>query len=73
MKTGGVRITGPMTKEEKVQWDEWRERKREAERTIAELRSELDVEPDHPHRQHIVEDIEHEEKILALLSTTIAD
>jgi len=73
MQTGRVRIIGPMTREEKVQWDQWRARKRDAEEAIAEHERELRANPNHPHRRVILEEIEHEKKMRAILSRVIRD
>ncbi|MCG6857405.1 MAG: hypothetical protein LJE67_05000 [Salaquimonas sp.] len=42
-------------------------RKAECEAEIAELRQQLD-QPDYPYRKQVEEDIEHEVKILAIVS-----
>ncbi len=73
MKTGLVRVKGPMTKEEKVVWDRFRERKKECDETIAELEDLLRKEPDYPYRDAVLEDIEHEKRIRAIISRAIPD
>ena len=64
MKTGTVRITGPMTNEEKSYWEQLRARKKESDEEIAELERILREEPDYPHRDMVLEELEHERKIL---------
>ena len=73
MRTGAVRINGPMTKEEKVEWEWMRERKQEFAREIAELQQLLRDEPDYPHRKFIEDDIEHNRKIVAMIAKVIPD
>jgi hypothetical protein len=73
MATGTVRITGPMTKEEKPKWDMWRARKDECDREIASLEKELRDDPNHPHRAMILEDIAHERRIRAIICGAIPD
>ena len=72
MRTGLVRVKGPMTKEEKVVWDTFRERKKECDQTIAEL-EELLEKPDCPYRKQTLEDLKHERKIRAIISRAIPD
>jgi len=50
MKTGLVRIAGPMTKEEKAIWDKFRERKKDCDHSIAELKELLRKEPHYSYR-----------------------
>ena len=73
MKTGGVRITGPMTKQEKPYWDELRARKKDNEEEIAELERILSEEPDCPYRKQILEELEHAKKIRALSQKVLPD
>jgi len=73
MKTGTVRVKGPMTKEDKVVWDQLRERKQECDREVGELEELLRIQPNHPHRQLLLDDIEHERKIRGMISKAIPD
>lgn len=73
MKTGLVRVKGPMTKEEKVIWDQFRARKRECDETIAEMEELLTREPDYPYRKQLAEDLEHERRIRAIISQAMPD
>jgi len=73
VRQGTVRTIGPMTREEKVMWDDWRARKREAEASIAGYRADLAANPDHPHRDLILEDIVLEQKVHAILSKVVKD
>lgn len=73
MRTGSVRVKGPMTKEDKALWDKFRERKRECDRSIVEMEGMLEREPDYPHRQFVLDDIEHEKRIRAMITRVIPD
>lgn len=73
MRTGTIRITGPMTKEEEVMWNEWRERKAECDREIAELEQLLRDEPDHEDKDFVLRDIAHEKKIRETICRLIPD
>ena len=73
MQTGGVRITGPMTKEDKARWDMLRARKTESDHEIAELEKLLRDEPDYPYREQVLQDIEHEKKIRSLIARHLPD
>ena len=73
MQTGQVRIKGPITKEEKVVWDRLRERKQECDRVITELKDSLRRRPNSPTRKVMIEEIEHEKKLRAMISTVIPE
>ena len=73
MRTGLVRVKGPMTKEEKVVWDQFRQRKEECDQTIAELEALLQQDPSPPQRNAVLDEIEHERKIRAIISRAIPD
>jgi hypothetical protein len=46
MQTGSVRITGPMTKEEKAAWDDWKSSRTDAEQDNAHIGQILSRDPD---------------------------
>ena len=73
MNTGLVRVKGPMTKEEKVVWDRVRERKTECDHTIAELREMLTGETDQATRKVILDGIDQEKRLRAMISRAIPD
>jgi hypothetical protein len=73
MATGLVRIRGPMTKEEKVVWDKFRERKSECDQTISELEDLLRQQPDYEYRDAVIDEIAHESKIRSIISRAIPD
>jgi hypothetical protein len=62
-----------MTKEEKVEWDEWRARKAECDRSIAELEQMLTAEPNAKSRALIMADIAHEKQIREIICRAIPD
>lgn len=72
-KAGTIRIKGPMTKEEKVIWDRWRERKKECDLEIAELKSLIRKAPEGPYRQVLLQELEREKKIKEQISRVIPD
>ncbi len=61
-RTGHVEIRGPMTKEEKQEFDELRERKAKYDQSIVELEALLREEPDAPYRHLVLDDIEHDRR-----------
>lgn len=73
MATGLVRITGPMTKEEKLVWDQFRDRKTECDQTISELEDLLEQQPDYAYRAAVLDEIAHETKIRSIISRAIPD
>src|SRR3546814_848453 len=72
-RTGAVTFPGPMTKEEKVEWDRWRERKAEFEAERAELQAMLDDAADDRMREFIRTDIAQTERILQLIGKVVRD
>jgi len=72
-RTGAVRFRGPMTEEEKFEWDWWKDRKAEWEREVPRLRAELAAEPDHEYRHFIEDEIRHGERLLAQLRQVFPD
>ncbi len=70
---GKVRIQGPMTKEEKVVWDQLRRRKHACDSQIADFQTMLEGEPDPRMRQIILDDIEQEKRLRATISKLIVD
>jgi hypothetical protein len=73
MRTGSVRLKGPMTKEDKVVWDQLRERKQECDRAIGEMTESLGRELEASSRQVMLDDIEHEKKLRGMISSVIPD
>lgn len=73
VSTGSVRITGPMTKEDKARWDALRQRKADCQTEILELEKILQDNPQYPHRAQVQKDIEHEKKLYAMIAKYISD
>ena len=73
MRNGTVSIKGPMTREEKAEFDQWAARKTELERELAELKQMLIDEPDYPYRKFVEDDIQHTSKIIDLISRAIPE
>jgi hypothetical protein len=61
IQAGAVRVTGPMTKEEKALWDEASEHRAKAFEEVAKLKAILESEPDHPQRAEMEAEIKHVE------------
>jgi hypothetical protein len=73
MKTGQVRITGPMTKEEKVKWDRMYARVEECDQAIEEYTKEMKLRRNKRYRQIIEDDIAHERRIRAIIVNGIGE
>jgi len=73
MRTGQVKINGPMTREEKATWDMFKERKKQCDSDIAELEKLLEDQPEYPHRDAVLRDIEFEKKIREIICRNIPD
>jgi len=71
MKTGGVRVKGPMTKEDKAKWDHLRTLKASIKTDIDELRAMLAEQPSE--RDQIQGEIQHSERVLKRISAVIKD
>lgn len=53
LQAGTIRVTGPMTKEEKVKWDRAAEHREKAIEAAEELKAILEADPDHPDREEL--------------------
>ena len=71
MKTGQVKINGPMTAEEKKTWDELREGKKAFQAELAYLEQLLRDEPDYPYRAQVEADMEHTKKMLEIIGRVV--
>ena len=69
LRTGSVRVTGPMTKEEKVKWDQFAEHRAKAFEGLSELRAILDSEPNHPERAELEAEIKYVEDVFREVKT----
>lgn len=73
MRDGTVRMTGPMTKEEKAMLDDWEARKPQIREAIANLKENLKDEPDPAERADIQKHMEMGEKLLGEIMNAIPD
>ncbi|MCB1420326.1 MAG: hypothetical protein KDJ74_15495 [Notoacmeibacter sp.] len=64
VREGTVHINGPMTAEEKADYDWWRDRKAEWEDELPRLHADLETETDPRMRQFIQDEITHGENLL---------
>ena len=68
---GGVKITGPMTKQEKLEWDELAAMKLECEVGIAELERVLREEAGASSNDEVVSALRRERQLLAMISRIV--
>jgi Family of unknown function (DUF5681) len=71
MRTGSVRVTGPMTREDKARWDELRELKATIKLDIEEMTALLAIQPEE--RDQIKVEIHHSQRILKMISAVVRD
>jgi hypothetical protein len=72
MNTGSVRITGPMTREEKASWDKFEGHKADALQEVAELKALLLTESEPRVRAQIETDIKFVEQTFANIEAAVA-
>lgn len=73
MSTGSVRIVGPMTPEEKKEWDWLLDRKREYEEELDYLKGELTNATDDRTRGRLEEDIARTKRTLEIIASRFPD
>jgi len=73
MRSGTVRVIGPMTREEQAAFDELKARKAEFLAEIEELETWLSNEPNTPYREQIESDIAHDRKLVAMIARVVKD
>ncbi|MEQ8750672.1 MAG: DUF5681 domain-containing protein [Amphiplicatus sp.] len=73
MRTGQIICKGPWTKEEKAKYDQLRAKKLEFQEEIVELRQMLRDAPEKEHRRLIEDEIQHDERIVTMISQVIPD
>src|SRR5262245_24287951 len=71
--TGTVRITGPMTKEDKPYWDKLAADKAKYDAEIAELEKLLAEDPQAPYREQILQEIERQRRMRELIAQALPD
>lgn len=72
-RTGQVRIKGPMSKEEKAEFDVWVARKIMFEEELSELQTDLARETDPKMREIYQQEIVSTEKVLAIIRRAVPD
>jgi hypothetical protein len=73
MQTGSVRITRPMTKEEKAVWDAYVGHKADALGEVVELKKLLKTDPNHPGNAEIQKTIDYIESKFELVEAALSD
>jgi hypothetical protein len=73
MKTGQVRFTGPMTKEDKAKWDRLWDRVEECDQAIALYINDLKLPENKRYRQIIEQEIAYEKRIRAIIVDGIGE
>lgn len=73
MQTGLVEVKGPFTKEEKVVWDRWREKKTECDEEIAHYQDLLEQNPDDPCMEFYLDEIAHQKRLRKIICKLIPD
>lgn len=71
-RTGDVRIEGPVTEEERDKWNLLRARKREFLEAVEECKADL-ANPKCKYKKQIQEELEHNQRIVELISRAIKD
>ena len=71
IRRGKVSIIGPITPEEKIEWDRWQNRKAEFRSEIVDLEQELKGAANGRYRAFIEDDLAHTKKILAMIEAKI--
>lgn len=67
VRNGTAKVAGPITREEKADWDEWIARKVAYEGELAWLLGELEVSADEEDRNVILEDIARSRKLIGVI------
>ena len=73
MKTDQVRIIGPMTKEDKAEWDRMWDQVEECDRSIRELTEDLKLRRNKQIRKFIEDDLAHEKQIREIIVNVIGE
>ena len=73
MQTGLVEVKGPFTKEEKVVWDGFREKKKDCDEEIAHYQGLLEQNPDYPCKQFYLDEIAHHKHLRSIICRLIPD
>ncbi len=73
MKTGQVRINGPMTKEDKTEWDRMWDRVEECDQAIREYAGDLKLPENRKIRKFIEDEIDFERRVRAIIVNAIGE
>ena len=73
MKTGDVLIKGPMTPEEKVKWDQLRQRKKDCLEEISHLHAMIADPENSEIREQLENDLKHERNLFLMIAAVIKD
>ena len=73
IRTGEVRFTGPMTKEDKTKWDRLWDRVEECDEAIAICTNDLKLREYKPYRRHIEKEIAYEKRIRDIIVDGIGE
>lgn len=73
LKTGSVKILGPLTKEEKVVWDRLRAVKTESREAVKEYEETLRNDPNCEHAESLREEIAHAQDLIDIIGQVIKD
>jgi Family of unknown function (DUF5681) len=73
MPTGSVRITGPMTREEKAKFDRYEAYTADSLSEVAELKKLLESKPNHPGSERLQQTIDHIEASIEKVETALAE
>ncbi len=73
MRTGQVRIIGPMTKEDKARWDRMWDCVEACDEAIAVYSNDLKLRENKPYRQSIEDEIAYEKRIRAIIVDGIGE
>jgi hypothetical protein len=73
VKTGEVRFTGPMTKEDNVKWNRLWDRVEECDEAIAIYTNDLKLPENKPYRQSIEDEIAYEKRTRAIIVDGIGE
>jgi hypothetical protein len=73
MRAGQVNVKGPMTMEEKVEWDRMYAQIEASDREIEELTASLKLRKNKRYRQFIEDDIVHEKRIRQIIVDAVGE
>jgi Family of unknown function (DUF5681) len=73
MATGQVKLTGPFTKDEKVEWDKLKKRKDDSIKAIKAYEEELKNSKNKKYKAFIEDEIAFEKRLLEMISKAVPD